>query len=106
MKPLTVLGIALIASFIGSTVTEAADATKDGCIIVKVGDYKTPSYDCLTQQMLGPENRAAAQKNRDAQAFDVSKRASNQLGLFNQSATSIRMGNQFGTSVNPQRPTP
>jgi hypothetical protein len=106
MNILTVVGMALIASVAWSTSANAGDVAKDSCISVRVGDYKTPSYDCLTQQMLGPENRAAAQKNHDAQVFDVSKRAPNQLGLFNQSATSIRMGNQFGVSVNPQRPTP
>lgn len=106
MNILSVVGMTLIAASTWPAWADAADAAKDSCISVKVGDYKTPPYGCLTQQMMGPENRAAAQKSHDTQAFDVSKRAPNQLGLFNQSATSIRMGNQFGVSVNPQRPTP
>jgi hypothetical protein len=105
MNRLTLLGLSLMASIAWPALANAEDAAKDGCISVKVGDYRTPSYDCLSQQMLGADNSAAAQKNRQAQTFDVSQRASNQLGLFNQSATSIRMGNQFGVSVHPQRPT-
>jgi hypothetical protein len=35
----------------------------------------------------------------------IAQRPSNQLGLYNEAATSHRMGNNpFGTSVNPQRP--
>ncbi|RCJ05512.1 hypothetical protein DDK22_26295 [Cupriavidus necator] len=34
----------------------------------------------------------------------IAQRPSNQLGLYNEAATSHRMGNTFGTSVYPQRP--
>jgi len=106
MNSLTVLGTALLALAVWPASVFANDTAADGCISVKVGDYKALSYDCLSQQMMNSEGNAAERKNREAVAFDVSKRAPNQLGLFNQSATSIRMGNQFGVSVHPQRPGP
>jgi len=46
----------------------------------------------------------AAQKNREAQGIAVDKRQPNKLGLATPAATSVRMGNTFGTSVKPQRP--
>jgi len=34
----------------------------------------------------------------------IIQRPSNQLGVFNRAAAGHRMGNNFGTSVYPQRP--
>ena len=46
----------------------------------------------------------AAKKNREAQNIPVEKRPPNAVGLSTPAATSVRMGNTFGTSVKPQRP--
>jgi len=84
---------------------QAAEPTgSEGCINVEVNGYKALSYECLSQQLANPEGAEATRRNQEAMNVPVQRRAPNQLGLFNQSATQIRMGNTFGTSVTPQRP--
>ncbi|MCF5667662.1 hypothetical protein AB6N16_11145 [Pseudomonas marginalis] len=80
-------------------------AHADTCAEVTVDGYKAPDYGCLSQQM-GTETNAttATQKNREAQHIAVEKRLPNKVGLATPAATSVRMGNTFGTSVKPQRP--
>ena len=80
-------------------------AHADSCTEVAVDGYKAPDYGCLSQQM-GSETNAtkAAQKNREAQNITVEKQLPNKVGLATPAATSVRMGNTFGTSVKPQRP--
>lgn len=82
----------------------AEDATK-GCADVSVDGYRAPDYECLSQQM-GKDTTAAkaAQKGREGMNVPVEKRAPNQIGLSTPAATSVRMGNTFGTSATPQRP--
>lgn len=83
----------------------AAESESDqGCINVEVNGYKALSYECLSQQLANPEGTAATRHNQEAMNVPIHQRAPNQLGLFNQSATQIRMGNAFGNSVTPQRP--
>ncbi len=85
----------------------AAEPVRNGgCVAVEVNGYKSLSYECLTEQMSNPEGAEATRRNHAAMNVPVSARAPNQLGLFNQSATQIRMGNAFGKSVTPQRPGP
>ncbi|CAI8751933.1 Exported protein [Pseudomonas marginalis] len=75
------------------------------CADVSVDGYKAPDYGCLSQQMGNDTNAAkAAKKNREAQGIAVEKRQPNKVGLATPAATSVRMGNTFGTSVKPQRP--
>ncbi|MGY2043247.1 hypothetical protein [Pseudomonas pergaminensis] len=82
-----------------------ADNSAGTCAEVTVDGYKAPDYGCLSQQMGNDTNAAkATQKNREAQALSVEKRLPNKLGLATPAATSVRMGNTFGTSVKPQRP--
>jgi hypothetical protein len=82
-----------------------AETPANGCAEVTVDGYKAPDYACLSQQM-GNDTRAAkaASKNREAQNIGVEKRPPNKVGLATPAATSVRMGNTFGTSVKPQRP--
>ncbi|SHI25357.1 hypothetical protein [Pollutimonas bauzanensis] len=77
-------------------------ASPGACVDVEVGGYRALSYDCLSRQMAPTENRAPG--NPALASEDIAKQAPNRLGLFNQSATSNRMGNQFGKSAFPQRP--
>ncbi|WP_395606966.1 hypothetical protein [Pseudomonas sp. B22129] len=82
-----------------------AETAAKGCTEVTVDGYKAPDYGCLSQQMsTDPDAAKAAQKNREALTVPVHKRPPNQAGLATPAATSIRMGNTFGTSVTPQRP--
>lgn len=75
------------------------------CIEVTVGGYRTADYNCLSRQMGNdPQAAAAAQRTQEALNVPVNKRAPNSIGLATPAATSVRMGNTFGTSVKPQRP--
>lgn len=85
--------------------TLQAEEASEGCVEVSVGGYKAPDYNCLSKQMgNNPEAAKAAQANQQALQDPVSKRPPNQVGLATPAATSVRMGNTFGTSVKPQRP--
>ncbi|WP_443697366.1 hypothetical protein [Pseudomonas sp.] len=82
-----------------------AETAAKGCTDVTVDGYKARDYGCMSQQMGNdPDAAKAAQKNREAQNIPVQKRPPNQVGLSTPAATSIRMGNTFGTAVKPQRP--
>jgi hypothetical protein len=82
-----------------------AEGTPNGCTEVNVDGYKAPDYGCLSQQMgNNPDAAKATQKNQQAQQVPIDKRKPNQIGLSTPAATSVRMGNTFGTSVKPQRP--
>ncbi|BAQ75002.1 MULTISPECIES: hypothetical protein [Pseudomonas] len=82
-----------------------AEDASEGCVEVSVGGYKAPDYNCLSKQMgNNPDAVKAAQANQQAMDKPVNKRPPNQVGLSTPAATSVRMGNTFGTSVKPQRP--
>jgi hypothetical protein len=83
----------------------AAQADDKSCIDVDVNGTHTPSYDCLSQQ-LAPKQPPGNVESPGLSSSDIANRPSNQIGLYNQSATRIRMGNNFGKSVFPQRPPP
>ncbi|MDF5810093.1 hypothetical protein P4123_29200 [Pseudomonas aeruginosa] len=73
------------------------------CINTEVNGYQALSYECLSQQMADPTARPGPP--RTGAGFRRHRPASaNQLGLYNQSATRIRLGTSFGNSVEAQRP--
>ncbi|MDF2399434.1 MULTISPECIES: hypothetical protein [Pseudomonas] len=85
--------------------TLQAEEASEGCVEVSVGGYKAPDYNCLSKQMGNdPDAVKAAQANQQAMDAPLNKRPPNQVGLSTPAATSVRMGNTFGTSVKPQRP--
>ncbi|WP_194791594.1 hypothetical protein [Pseudomonas sp. UFMG81] len=88
----------------GLLLAGTVQAEDKACVDVQVGQARALAYDCLTRQLQNSDGQKAAQANRKAQQFDVTRQPPNRLGLFNQSATSVRMGNTFGTSALPQRP--
>ena len=103
MKLLPALATVFLCS--GLSLIAHAQGADTGCTEVKVDGYNAPNYGCLSQQ-LGKDSSAAkaAQKNAEAMNVPVDKRQPNQIGLSTPAATSVRMGNTFGTSVKPQRP--
>jgi hypothetical protein len=104
MREFLLYGVVALA---GCGFGAAAAAGADSCVEVVVNGERTPSYACLTQKLqptAAPRGPDGAQTGLASEA--ITQRPSNQLGLFNQAATSNRMGNTFGTSVYPQRPPP
>jgi hypothetical protein len=74
------------------------------CVDVAVNDHPALSYDCLNQQLGASAHTAPGpQPQLDAVTHAPSNQ---QLGQFNFSALSIRMGNNLGKSAYPQRPPP
>jgi hypothetical protein len=87
----------------GTEVHAGAPQQEKSCLSVEVHGVRTLPYDCLSQQLL-----PAAQRQRVTPQLPWSARhamqPSNELGLFNRSATAIRMGANFGQSAQAQRP--
>jgi hypothetical protein len=84
---------------------EGPAAVESVCVEVEVNGQRAPSFACLTQK-LTPSASATNARTPSLASEAVVNRPSNQLGLFNLAATGHRMGNTYGTSVRPQRPTP
>jgi len=84
----------------------AGENSAQPCIDVTVNGYKTPSYNCLTQQMTPQAPAGGPPPSPGLASGAVANTPSNQLGLANEAAFRNRMGNTAGTSVHPQRPAP
>lgn len=79
------------------------DATTS-CVDVSVNDHPALSYACLNQRLAASSGVSnASSMQLDAVAHEPGNR---QVGQFNFSALSIRMGNALGKSAVPQRPPP
>ena len=86
-----------------STSVHAA-AQASSCVDVAVNDHPALSYACLNQQLgASAQTASGPQPQLDAVTHAPSNQ---QAGQFNFSALSIRMGNNLGKSVYPQRPPP
>lgn len=83
---------------------ESAAHSTAGCVEVEVNGMRSPSYDCLTDKLKPANAAASAPRALSMESEAIAQRPGNQLGVFNWSATSQRMGNTFGTSATPQRP--
>ncbi|VVE90723.1 hypothetical protein [Pandoraea bronchicola] len=76
-----------------------------GCVDVEVNGQRSPSYDCLTNQLQPASSPLAGGRAPGLESEDIANKPGNQIGgQFNWSATSQRMGNTFGNSATPQRP--
>ncbi|VVE85297.1 hypothetical protein [Pandoraea sputorum] len=86
---------------VGST----SPGSRVGCVDVEVNGQRSPSYDCLTNQ-LQPASAPGSGRAPGLASEEIANKPSNQIGgQFNWSATSQRMGNNFGNSATPQRPS-
>ncbi|HKS35047.1 MAG TPA: hypothetical protein VJS14_15080 [Enterobacteriaceae bacterium] len=101
-----VIAITLLFSAV-SSLHAAEKPVEKSCVSVVVNGINTPSWECLSRQLQSPEQRDRISKNKQLAPLSErqASRPSNAIGLFNYSATSVRMGNHFGTSAAPQRPT-
>lgn len=88
------------APLLADTPTQA----QPSCMTTEVNGYRSQAYDCLGQLMAAPED-PRHQGAGSLSSERIIQRQPNQLGLFNQAATRVRMGSNFGIAVTPQRPT-
>ena len=87
------------------TVVVKAAAPQKGCVEVEVNGQRAQSMSCLNEKLLPNSNTMNRQPPTLSGAEAVMQRPSNQLGLYNRAALEHRMGNAFGKSVTPQRPS-
>lgn len=85
-----------------ATVAKAPPRT-DTCVDVSINDHPVLAYACLNHQLAPDTSAPPAPGLTAAVAAEPSNR---QVGQFNFSAFSNRMGDQLGKSVHPQRPPP
>jgi hypothetical protein len=92
----------LLAQTSASRSSHGTSVQASSCVDVTVNDRPALSYGCLNQQLAASADTGGApQSGLDAVAHAPSNQ---QAGQFNFSALSIRMGNNLGKSVYPQRP--
>ncbi|WP_144637843.1 hypothetical protein [Bordetella genomosp. 13] len=101
-----VVGMALPAAVLAQApaAPTGARTQPSACVDVEANGQRSPSYDCLSQQMA--PRPPAPHENPALASEGVVRMAPNQVGLANRAATSNRMGSNFGHSAFPQRPTP
>lgn len=87
------------------TVVVQAAAPEKGCVEVEINGRREQSMSCLSEKLLPPGNAKAQRPPTLSTAESNLQRPSNQLGLYNRAALEHRMGNAFGKSVTPQRPS-
>lgn len=88
------------------TVVEVhAEAPQQECVEVEVQGRREQSLACLGAKLLPPGQAAVRRPPPLSGAQATIERPSNQLGLYNRAALQHRMGNAFGKSVVPQRPS-
>lgn len=103
-KWLFLSGLALSATAVAQSDGTAPppSPTASPCVDVEVNGYRALSYECLSAQIAPSPQRPV--DNPALASKGTLSLPGNQLGLFNRSATSNRMGNTLGTSAYPQRP--
>ncbi|GGY04361.1 hypothetical protein [Paludibacterium paludis] len=100
------IGAVLLCAVNGAALAEESEPA-ESCVAVVVDGVRTLPYECLSRQLTPPEALArAARTSRLALSARTAERPANELGLFNRSATAIRMGSNFGVSASAQRPPP
>jgi hypothetical protein len=82
-------------------------AKSDPCVAVDIAGHKAGDADCAAQK-LQDAARQAQDRAKDQPVPNVASATSpdTQIGVANQAATKQRLGDNFGKSVLPQRPTP
>lgn len=102
-RKVTVITLLLIAV---SSAGAAENEENKSCVSVAVNGIRTVPYACLSQQLTPPEIRNKTNKNEVLEPLSVrrTRQPAHTLGLYNHSATSVRMGANFGHSALSQRP--
>jgi hypothetical protein len=81
--------------------------THDPCVAVDIAGHKAGDTDCAAQK-LQDAAKAAQDRAKDQPVPNVVTATSpdTKIGVANEAATKQRLGDNFGKSVLPQRPTP
>jgi len=95
----------LVLGCIALSQASAAQSAPPSCVEVSINQHSVLAFDCLSRALapVAAANATAQVRAMDAVALEPSNR---QVGQYNFSALSHRMGSNLGTSVLPQRPPP
>ena len=100
MQSTMIVSTLFFAAYAGA----AAAQQQQSCISVEVNGARTLPYACLSEQLLPLAMRSKGGEAPVLLSARNALRPSNELGVFNRSATAIRMGANFGYSAQAQRP--
>jgi len=82
---------------------DSEQSASQPCVEVQIGDDTTTHLNCVNSEL---ERRVAREHDAPLPAAPVDARSqSNQVGTFNETVTKQMMGNAYGVSPKPQRPT-
>ena len=99
-------GLTCVLGALGSPGPAAAQSDEHLCVGVRIGDDTSGYYDCLNQELKTDVVKARRQSEQLAEIrAHTGPQTDNEMGLYNQAATRMRMGKNFGNSAFPQRPT-
>ena len=99
-------GMVCALAALGPPRPAAAQGDDPLCVGVRIGDDTSGYYDCLSQELKTDVVKARRQREQLAEIrAHTGPQTDNEMGLYNQAATRMRMGNNFGNSAFPQRPT-
>jgi hypothetical protein len=103
-----VLGFSHVgAADLPAKVSPIKDPSPKVCVQIKIGTEQTADFRCLNAMMQRlVDKEGTRQAVLQAAQDSVTALAPTQVGLFNATATHERLGNAFGHSAFPQRPTP
>jgi len=87
-----------------TVIVKPSDSGK-GCVEVELQGKREQSISCLNEKLQPPANTTDRRPPTLSGAEETIQRPSNQLGLYNRAALEHRMGNAFGKSLVPQRPS-
>lgn len=75
------------------------------CVTVDIAGHRAGHLECATDRLQAAADTAQAQTRSAIETPVIGAGSPDvQTGVANQTATRLRMGNSFGTSVQPQRP--
>jgi hypothetical protein len=100
-------GLLPVAMWLAAVADAAADGPGRPCINVQVGDARAPDLACLNAELaLSVEDQLRRNAALQVMVEGVAPSSPTSQGLYNQAATRERLGDSFGHSVIPQRPSP
>jgi hypothetical protein len=103
MRGLSFIGLTL--SLLAYPVLAAAPPSNpaQACVDVQIGSDRTAYFNCLNDAL---QRQVEHERNAPVVTAPIdAKSSSTQVGTFNEAAARQRMGNAFGVSSVPQRPS-
>lgn len=107
LNSMRLAGLAVLVAFAGPAVAFAQQASQSAatqtCVDVRIGNDRAAYLDCLNADL---KRRAVREQNAPQPTVPYDTHSpTNEIGGYNVNAAHEQMGNAFGVSSHPQRPT-